>query len=82
MTALDRRKLLTGGAALGATLALSARAVRPRRDLRLALKYGMIQAGGSVRERFEIARAAGFEGVEMDSPTDLDPDEVLAARDA
>lgn len=82
MGALDRRSLLAAGAALGASLALSARAARPRGGLRLALKYGMIDAGSSVREKFTIARAAGFDGVEMDSPTDLDLAEVLAARDA
>ena len=82
MQPLDRRRLLAAGAALGATLALPARAARRRRDLRLALKYGMIQQGSSVLERFQIARDAGFAGIEMDSPSDLDLDEVIAARDA
>jgi L-ribulose-5-phosphate 3-epimerase len=82
MAPLDRRRLLAAGAALGAAWARPARAARARRDLRIALKYGMFGAGASVRERFEVARAAGFEGVEMDSPSELDLDEVLAARDA
>ena len=82
MAPLDRRSLLLGGAALGAALAAPAPAARGRRDLRLALKYGMIRQGDSVRERFEVARDAGFQGIEMDSPSDLDLDEVLAARDA
>lgn len=82
MAPLDRRSLLVGGAALGAALAAPARAARTRRDLKLALKYGMIREGDSVRERFEIARDAGSHGIEMDSPSDLDLDEVLAARDA
>lgn len=82
MAPLDRRSLLVGGAAFGAALAAPARAARTRRDLKLALKYGMIREGESVRERFEIARDAGFHGIEMDSPSDLDLDEVLAARDA
>lgn len=47
-----------------------------------SLKYGMIGAGSSVAEKFKIARDAGFDGVEMDSPNDLSADEVLAARDA
>lgn len=47
-----------------------------------ALKYGMIAGGESLAEKFQIARAAGFDGIEMDSPNEFDPDEVLAARDA
>ena len=47
-----------------------------------ALKYGMIGEGATVGEKFAAAKAAGFDGVEMDSPGDLDPQEVLAARDA
>jgi hexulose-6-phosphate isomerase len=82
MSTLDRRSLLAGSAALGAALTLPALAAPRRRELRLALKYGMIEGGASVREKFEIARDAGFAGIEMDSPSDLDLDEVIAARDA
>lgn len=57
----------------------------PRRlEIKKALKFGMIQVGESatLAERFAAAKEAGFDGVEMDSPSDLDPQEVLAARDA
>lgn len=40
--------------------------------LKKAVKYGMIQAGRTVRtvrERFELAKKCGFAGVEMDSPS-------------
>jgi hexulose-6-phosphate isomerase len=33
-------------------------------------------------ERFVLLRRLGFDGVELDSPSDLDPAEILAARDA
>ena len=46
-----------------------------------AVKYGMIGGGSTVAEKLKIAKEAGFDGVELDSPSDLDRDEVLAARD-
>jgi len=83
MSVLDRRTLLAGTAVLGAALAVPA-AARParRRKLRKALKIGMIKEGETVHERFAVARAAGFEGVELDSPSDLDLDEAIAASAA
>lgn len=53
-----------------------------KRNIRKAVKYGMIADGTTVLEKFRSAKAAGFEGIEMDSPNQLDPEEVLAARDA
>lgn len=52
------------------------------RPIRKCLKFGMIAAGESIEDKFKIARDAGFEGVEMDSPNGFDTDEVIAARDA
>ncbi len=53
-----------------------------RRVLRKSLKYGMVGGGASVLDKFKLARAAGFEGIELDSPNNLDADELLRARDA
>ena len=39
-----------------------------RRDIRYALKIGMIQEGDTLLEKFRIARDAGFHGVELNSP--------------
>lgn len=50
-------------------------------QLKLAVKYGMIGGKGSVREKFELIKKIGFEGVELDSPMDIDRPEVVAARD-
>ena len=47
-----------------------------------AVKWGMVQTEGSVLEKFTLLRELGFDGVELDSPSDLDPDEVLAAMEA
>ena len=50
---------------------------------RNALGYGMIKGEGlSVMEKFKMAKEAGFEGIEMPGPNDLDDKEVLAAQDA
>lgn len=47
-----------------------------------AVKYGMIAGGETIADKFIIARDAGFDGVEMDSPNGFDTEEVLKARDA
>ena len=80
-TMIDRRTLLAAGtaAALASTVAA---APRPRRTIKKALKYGMIRDGTTVLEKFEIAAAVGFDGVELDSPSELDLEQVLAAQDA
>lgn len=46
--------------------------------LRKALKYSMIGGNGSLAEKFKLAKDAGFEGVDLDSPADHD--EVNAAQ--
>jgi len=89
---MDRRSFLLSAAAAG----LAAKAVRAHAQpekwrvnpegsgprILKSLKFGMIGAGDTVREKFEISKAAGFDGVELDSPSDLDLDEVMEARDA
>jgi hexulose-6-phosphate isomerase len=55
----------------------------PKRTLRKAVMYGMVQAPdhASVLDRFTMLRDAGFEGVEMDSPSTIPADEIRAAAD-
>ena len=66
---MDRRRFLLASAALACVpTAIAA----PKRDIKKALKYGMIGDGTTVLEKFQSAKAAGFEGVEIDSPSDLD----------
>ncbi|MFT5422337.1 MAG: L-ribulose-5-phosphate 3-epimerase [Phycisphaerales bacterium] len=50
--------------------------------VRMALKYGMIGEGDTVEARFNVALEAGFEGVELDAPSDLDLDEVNKAQES
>ncbi|MCH8245234.1 MAG: sugar phosphate isomerase/epimerase [Bacteroidetes bacterium] len=49
--------------------------------LKKAVKFGMIEEDLTILQKFELLKSLGFDGVEMDSPSDLDVDEVVAARD-
>ncbi|MAW61690.1 MAG: xylose isomerase [Planctomycetes bacterium] len=81
---ITRRGFLAAGAAVAAAAPLSARA-RPQdaagKPWRKAVKYGMVGAGSSVLEKFQLVQELGFDGIELDSPNGLDRQEVLDARD-
>lgn len=51
-------------------------------QIRKALKFGMINEGDSIEEKLAVAKSAGFDGVEFDSPHGMDNDEIIAARDS
>lgn len=85
---LNRRSFLrstaaamTAGAALlqavAPTRALAAEGAKPK--LRKAVKIGMIKDGSTFREKFELIKSLGFEGVEMDSPSNADRAEAKQA---
>lgn len=88
MANIDRRTVLTAGAAavasntlLNATSLAGEQEIvhntKPRRLLK-TLKIGMIKVPGSLTEKFKAAKAAGFDGVEMNSPG-MNVDETLKA---
>lgn len=93
---LDRRTLLTGALAAAALGSVPLSARRPQDDaepvaaapkkarFRKALKYGMIAepSATSVADKFALVKALGFDGVELDSPSNLDEDEVIDASTA
>jgi L-ribulose-5-phosphate 3-epimerase len=85
MDDLGRRDFLKAAAAGAVGLAGSTPNVtqdsKPRK-IRKSLKYGMISGHHTVLERFQIAKRAGFDGVEVDSPADFKPHELFAAREA
>ena len=54
-------------------------AERKPAKFRKAVKYGMIGEGKSIREKFDLIKSLGFEGVEVDAPGGLDKQEALAA---
>jgi L-ribulose-5-phosphate 3-epimerase len=91
---LTRRNFLTTTTALAATAALTpstlsqpsatlSKPTSPKRTLRKAVMFGMIQpaAETSLNDKFQMLRDAGFHGVEMDSPSTIPIDDILAAMD-
>ena len=89
---IDRRQLLTAslaaaalsGEALAAAGRVQEDAPKPKARFRKALKYGMVQepSAPTVADRFALLKGLGFDGVELDSPSNLDEDEVLEAAEA
>ncbi len=85
MESIDRRGFLqTAGGALAAALvaspALSAESDGKKMPWRKAFMLGGVTKG-PILPHFERLKEAGFDGVELISPNQLDRDEVLAARD-
>jgi L-ribulose-5-phosphate 3-epimerase len=83
---IDRRQFLHGtiaGAALAASGQLAS-ADEPKKGpkLKKAVKYGMILGPKTIQEKFELIKSLGFLGVEMDSPSNVNKEEAVKARDA
>ncbi len=80
---LSRRSFLAASALAAAAVVARVQpaesTVKPKRTLRKAVMYGMIGAGASIEDKFKILKGTGFEGVEMDSPTNLSMDDIAAA---
>ena len=66
-------------AALAADQVTLAGAASPKRSLKKGIMWGTVGVKGSVLEKMKAAKAAGFDGVEMNSH--MDQDEVVRARD-
>ncbi|MCA8944300.1 MAG: sugar phosphate isomerase/epimerase [Planctomycetes bacterium] len=84
-SSLTRRRFLSATGVGVACAALTQRSVRaqPRRPEtnRKAVKLGMVQIEGNLRDKFALLKKLGFDGVELGSPNGFDTTEVLAARD-
>src|SRR5688572_14671489 len=83
---MNRRTLmksaLAAAAALGSTGALAplfGADGAPRVKLRKAVKFGMIGIKGSIEEKFNLIKKLGFEGVELDSPSNVNKQEAVEA---
>jgi hexulose-6-phosphate isomerase len=66
---------------LAAAATRTAAAEGPPKQMKKAVKWGMIQLDGSVLDKFKLLTELGFDGVELDAPSNLDKSEVLKARD-
>jgi len=82
---MNRRKFLLAGALGTAGLAMNNShmvAQIRKASIRKAVKFSMIQEPSlSIAEKFQLLKDLGFDGVEMESPNELDRSEVVAARD-
>jgi hexulose-6-phosphate isomerase len=79
---IDRRTFLHSTLATTAALAAGdALAADARPKLKKAVKFGMIRIKGSIEDKFELIKSLGFLGVEMDSPSGINKDEAVKARD-
>ena len=77
---------LTAGATAGSffipgIVANAAAYPQAKVTLKKSLKFGMVKEDLSVMDKFKLLKDLGFDGVELDSPNDLDRKEILAARD-
>jgi L-ribulose-5-phosphate 3-epimerase len=85
-SALTRRQLLkAGGLSLtgfSMNRVLETAAVKKRPRMKKALMFGMVKAEGTLLEKFRMLKEVGYDGVELDSPSNLDKNEVLKARDS
>jgi len=80
---MNRRHFLQSSLAGAAVLAsgrLSA-AEEKKPKLKKAVKYGMIKIDGSLEDKFNLIKKLGFQGVEVDSPSNLNREEAVKARD-
>jgi len=78
---IDRRTFLHTTLATTAALAAGAAADETKPKLKLAVKYDMIRMDGPIEKKFELIKLLGFQGVEMNSPSDINKDEAVKARD-
>ena len=81
MRPIDRRAFLAAGVGMAAS-AVAAPAFGAAAGIRWRKAFMLGVSKGPILEHFQRLREAGFEGVELLSPNDLDRDEVLKARDA
>ncbi len=89
---LPRRDFLATSAAIAATAAVTGTGAAesppvrnppdlPPLEIRTSVKWGMIGIKGSVLEKFQLQKELGYDGMELNSPTDVDLDEAVAASE-
>lgn len=89
MSAMNRRTFLQHSAIVTAGIAAapafartSIPATRAIPVIQKALKFGMIAGDGTIQEKFMLAKSCGYDGIELDSPSDWDMQEVINAKKA
>lgn len=80
---IDRRQFLAASAATVAAASLAgseSQAADSKLKLRKAVKLSMVGGKASLTDKFKMLKEIGFEGIDIDSPQELD--DVLKAKDA
>ncbi|MFO0810532.1 MAG: sugar phosphate isomerase/epimerase family protein [Gemmataceae bacterium] len=77
---MNRREFVAASLASAALTAIS-RADEKKPKLKKAVKYGMIGIKGTPEDKLALVKKLGFQGVEVDSPSNVNKDELAAARD-
>ncbi|HYH57242.1 MAG TPA: sugar phosphate isomerase/epimerase family protein [Anseongella sp.] len=85
---MERRDFIKSGALAAALAGFGlpetfggSRLSRKGLQIKKSLKFGMVEGELSVLEKFRLLKELGFDGVELDSPNNLDPEEVLEAKE-
>ncbi|MCH8823518.1 MAG: sugar phosphate isomerase/epimerase [Planctomycetes bacterium] len=71
-----------GAAGLQTANALAINVQHQPRNIKKSLKFGMVHVKGSLLEKFQLLKNIGYDGVELDSPNNLDRDEILNAMNS
>lgn len=77
---MNRRQFAKNSIMASAAFSLPVSFQQKKRDLKKGMMWGGLRVGNTVMEKFEAAKAAGFDGVQPNSH--MDRNEVLKARDA
>lgn len=70
-----------GSVAAGADVAGAEKDTKAGSGIKKAVKIGMVKAGKTLVEKFKLLKDLGYDGVELNGPSGLKHDEVLAAID-
>lgn len=62
------------------TANLVASSQKPQLNIKKSLKFGMVEEQLSILDKFKLLKDLGYDGVELDSPNDLDQDEIMEAK--
>ena len=79
-----RRQFLAHSIAAGAAVSMAGRlsaapAERSEPRLKKAVKFDMVKSGSSIEEKFALLKSLGFQGVELNSPSNIDRREAVTA---
>jgi hexulose-6-phosphate isomerase len=80
---LHRREFLNAGLAGGAMVAASSmvKAETRKPKLKKAVKFAMIAGNSPIKDKFELVKSLGFQGVEFDSPSGVHREEAVKAQE-